>query len=93
MDPITGRALQRNWPPMDIVCLACFGSSPNIAMDGGAQPSPKTPEKDDGLGTSPSEMCVLCEVTERPRGTPLFGAWMSVALHTRKHTPLASDAR
>ena len=43
VDPITGWALQRIWPPLGIACPACFGPSPNIAMDGGAQPSLGTP--------------------------------------------------
>ena len=92
VDPITGWALQRNWPPLGIVCPAWFGSSPNIAMDGGAQPSPRPPGKADGLGTNPSEVCGLREVTERACGTPSSGASMSVALDAREHTPLASDA-
>ena len=93
VDPIMGWELLRNWPPLGIVCPMCFGSSPNIAMDGGAQPSPRPPEKDDGLGTNPSEVCVLHKVTERPCGTPSSGASMSIALDAREHTPLASDAR
>ena len=36
---------------------------------------------------------MLCEVTERPRGTPSSGASMSVAFDMREHTPLALDAR
>ena len=93
VDAITGWALQRNWPPLGIVCPACFGSSPNIAMDGGAQPPPRPPGKADGSGTNPSEVCGLREVTERPCGTPSSRASMSVALDAREHTPLASDAR
>ena len=58
-----GWALQRNWPPLGIVYTACFGSSPDIAIDGRAQASSQPLEKDDGWATSPSEACVLCKVT------------------------------
>ena len=93
VDHIMGWALQRNCPPLGIVCPACFGSLPKTAMNGGAQPWSGSPEKDDGWATSPSEACVLCEVTERPRGTPSSGVSTSISLDAREHTPLAPDAR
>ena len=93
VDPIRGWALQRNWPPLCIVCPTCVGSSPNIAMDGGAQPSSGPREKDDGWARSPSEACVLRQVTERPRGTPSSGTSTSVVLDAREHTPLVANAR
>ena len=88
-----GWALQRNWPPWGIICPTYFGSSLNIAMDGGAQTSLGPLEKDDGWATSPSEACALREVIERPHGPPLSGASTSIALDMREHTPLATDAR
>ena len=50
-------------------------------------------EKDDERATSPSEACVLCEVTKRPRGALSSRASTSVMSDVREHTPLASDAR
>lgn len=92
VDPITGWWLQRNQPPLGIICPMCFGLSPDMAMDRGAQPSLGPPETDDGWAMGPSEACVLREVTKRPRGIPSSGASMSVALGMRQYTPLASDA-
>ena len=90
--PITGRALQMNWPPLGIICRTCFGFFSNIAMDCRAQLLSGPLETDDGWATGPSEACVLHEVTKCPRGTPSSEASTSIALDTREHTPLASDA-
>ena len=75
VDPITGWAFSRAWPPLGVVCPVCFGSSACDGAAGESQSSTNLAKSDEGGIADPS-----IQVGSRKRLEHVRGASPSVIL-------------
>ena len=93
MDPITGWALDRAWPPLGVVCPVCFGSSACDGAVGESQSSTDLAKSDEGEIAAPSIPVGSRKPLVHVRGTSPSAILRGAASKARGLVGLASDAR
>ena len=92
VDPITGWALGRAWPPLGVVCLVCFGSSACDGAAGESQSSTGLAKSDEGGIADPSILVGSRKPLEHVRGTSPSVILGGTASKARGLVGLALDA-
>ena len=93
VDPITGWALDRAWPPLGVVCPVCFGSSACDGAVGESQSSTDLAKSDEGEIAAPSIPVGSRKPLVHVRGTSPSVILRGAASKARGLVGLASDAR